>query len=72
MTTWKFWGDALERAAKTAAQTAASMLTLDGISPYDVDWRLIGCTSGISFVYSLLSSVASTRIGGNASPSLME
>lgn len=54
-----FWWDALERAAKTAAQCLAAILAGDGVNLLAVDWPTSLGLAGTAAVLSVLTSVAS-------------
>ena len=58
-----FWTAALERAIKTLAQTAVALVSVDGLGFLDVDWAQIGSVAGLAAVVSILTSIASDRIG---------
>lgn len=45
------------RALKTAAQTAASIISV-GTVMQDIDWMMVASASGLSAVLSLLTSIA--------------
>lgn len=64
-----FWVATGERAVKTVAQAGAALLTGDGIGLLDVDWAQIGSVAGLAGVVSVLTSIASARIGSDG-PSL--
>ncbi len=58
---------ALVRAVKTAAQTAAGAIGATAIFT-DVNWSVVGMTALLSFVLSLLTSVAGLpEVDGGAS-----
>jgi len=61
MWTAKFWKDAIERAIKTAAQVAVGLVTALNVTT-GFDWQTflvgLGVSVGLSFVTSLLSSLA--------------
>lgn len=67
--TTTFWKAAAERAIKSAAQSAVALLSVDGIGLLDVDWTQTASVSGLMALLSLLTSVASSGIGGEG-PSL--
>ncbi|MEV0646506.1 holin [Phytomonospora sp. NPDC050363] len=69
MWTWTFWKQALERAIKTAAQVGAALLGVAGLGILDVDWKSIGSVVALAVVASLLTSIASSEIGAQNSPS---
>lgn len=59
MTYWKMWAEAAGiRALKTMGQTAAALLTVDGIPSVNVDWRVVLTSTLIAGVYSLCTSLA--------------
>lgn len=69
-TTWNFWKAALERAFKTVAQTALSVLTIGGITGIlDVALVPLLSASGLAGVISILTSIVSAGVT-NGSPSL--
>jgi LDH2 family malate/lactate/ureidoglycolate dehydrogenase len=72
MNSSKFWKDAIERAIKTAAQTGVALLSVESISPLDMDWQQIGLTVAMAAVISILTSVASSGVGDNTSASLIK
>ena len=67
----QFWKEALERALKTAAQTAVAAIgttaAIDGIN-----WAAVAYTVAIATGLSLLTSIASRQITGEDSPSLVK
>lgn len=73
MNSTEFWVGALERAAKTAAQSVISVWAVgDGVlNAFAIDWKLGLGVAGGGFVLSLVSSIASAGIGPSGSPSLV-
>lgn len=71
MTTSQFWLSTLERAVKTFAQVAAAMLGTNAVGILDVDWQQIGSVAASAAVVSVLTSLASDRIGSTPGPSLV-
>ena len=67
--TGRFWAAAGERAVKTGAQVAASLLVASGTGLLDTDWLTALSVSGMAAVISLLSSVGSDVATGSG-PSL--
>ncbi|MGV3564216.1 MAG: holin [Nocardioides sp.] len=60
---------AVERAIKTAAQTAGALLIANGTGLLDTDWTAAASVSGMAAVISLLTSIGSDVATGNG-PSL--
>lgn len=58
-----FWRGAIERALKTAAQTFAGSLVIDGADILSMDWRTTLALVATTTALSLLTSVASSRLG---------
>jgi hypothetical protein len=66
-----FWFDALERAVKTVAQTALSLLTVNGADLFTMTTRGFWSTTALSGLISLLMSVISSGVGKDNSASLV-
>jgi hypothetical protein len=71
MFTKKFWLDAAERAAKTAAQALGLIVAGEGFDVLDADLRLVAGTVLTAVVLSLATSIASTAVGSSDDPSLL-
>jgi hypothetical protein len=71
MFTTKFWRDAAERAASTAAQSALLVVGADQLNVLVLDWQnLAGFAAGGAFL-SLLKALAAARaVGSQDSASL--
>lgn len=65
-----FWTAAIERAFKTAAQSALLIFGADQINVLTVSWVEVGGFAAGGFVLSLLTSVASNQFGDGTGPSL--
>ena len=63
MTTAQFWAAALERAVKTAAQVAAALIGTGAVGVTELDWAQIGSVAATAAVVSILTSLASDRVG---------
>ena len=65
-----FWEAAAERAVKTTAQVTVGLLTADHIiGVLDVEWTQVGSVASLAALLSVLTSIASARIG-KGGPSL--
>jgi hypothetical protein len=72
MTTRLFWAAAAERAVKTAAQVVIVFLGADVIDAFAVNYeRAAGIALGAAGL-SLLTSIASAKVGDRGTPSLVE
>jgi hypothetical protein len=73
MFTLKFWKEAGERAAKSAAQAILGGFTMDiGFNLLTMNWKL---TCGLALggaLYSVLTSIASVPVGDTESASLVD
>lgn len=69
LTTGKFWAATAERAVKTAAQAAVAAIGVNVVALAEVNWELVGGTSALAAVLSVLTSVASSGAGSDG-PSL--
>jgi len=69
LATKAFWAAAGERAIKTAAQTAVSLLVVGATGVLDADWQAVASASGLAAVVSLLTSIGSDKLTGDG-PSL--
>ena len=71
MFTRQFWTLSAERAVKTFAQALAAVLVTGGASLLTADWTTALSTAGMAMVISILTSVASLRVGPPDSPSMV-
>ena len=71
LTTGLFWADTAERAVKTAAQALIALIGTDAVGITDLDWAQIGSVAATAAVLSVLSSVASDRVGPSPGPSVV-
>lgn len=72
MWTKAFWFQSAERAIKTAAQTAAGLISANGLGVLDVDWSQMGSVTALALLYSLLTSVGGVNLGAKkGSPDLV-
>jgi hypothetical protein len=71
MFTRLFWTNAAERAVKTFAQALAAVLVASGAGLLTADWKSALSTAAMATVVSLLTSLASVRVGPPDSPSLV-
>lgn len=65
-----FAADLLERALKSAAQTAVLFLGADKVNVLAVDWETVLGLSGGAALLSVLTSLASLKIGSSGTASL--
>lgn len=65
-----FVTDLVERAVKTAAQTAVTVLGADKLNVLHVDWETVAGLSGGAALLSVLTSLASLKIGTSGTASL--
>ena len=73
MRTKQFWLSLLERMLKTFAQTLIAVWPLgeNAFGLLDVDWKASLSIAGMAAVISALTSIASSGIGPDGSPSLV-
>lgn len=72
MFTRAFWAAALERALKTAAQSAVLVIGADQFNALAVSWPEVGGFALGGFVLSLLTSVGSDAVSDRPGPSLTD
>lgn len=69
----RFWRESFERAVKTAAQSAILVIGADQLDTLSADWANVASFALGGFVLSLLTSIASKRLGADdGSPSLVD
>ena len=66
-----FWRAAFERAVKTAGQAALLAVGADQVSAWALDYQGVAGFAAGGFLLSVLTSVASARVGGEG-PSLTD
>lgn len=64
-----FWQSTAERAVKSFAQSLLALLSAGQIGLLQVAWLTTLSTAGMATLLSVLSSVASSRIGAAGTPS---
>jgi len=69
--TVKFWKDAGERAVKTAAQAAVAVVGTGVSGILEVDFVQLASVSALAGLVSVLTSVASSRVGDPESASVV-
>ena len=68
----RFWLECVERAVKSAAQSALLVVGAEQLDALSADWRTIGAFAAGGAVLSMLTSIASKRIGpDDGSPSVV-
>lgn len=55
----------IERAVKTACQSALALIGTNAIGVTDVDWTAVGSASALAALVSVLTSVASSSWGND-------
>ncbi len=74
MFTYRFWRETIERAIKSAAQAPLMVWAVgDGVlNAFDMDWQIgLGVALG-GAVFSLLTSLATVKLGATNSPSAID
>ena len=71
MTTQEFWLSTFERSVKTFAQAAVALIGTGAAGVTELDWAQIGSVSLVAALVSVLTSLASDRIG-QPGPSLVK
>lgn len=71
MFTKSFLTQLAERAVKTFAQTLVALAGASQMDWLNLDWQHLTATAAIAAGLSALSSIASDRMGPDASPSLV-
>jgi len=71
MLTYLFWQSTLERAVKTFAQTLVALLSVNGIGLVDAPWVTALSAAGMAALLSVLTSIASERVGERETPSMV-
>ena len=66
-----FWRSTGERAVKTFAQALAAVLVTSGATLLSAGWKVALATAGMAALVSVLTSVASLRVGPPDSPSMV-
>ena len=71
MWTWKFWRETLERAVKTAAQAPLTAWLVGDkvLNALTIDWNTAAGLAAGGAVISILTSLATMKIGADDSPS---
>lgn len=72
LTSTSFWADALERAVRTVAQAALSLLTVSGAGLGTLTTTAFLSACGLAGVISLLTSVIASGVGEKNNASLVK
>jgi len=67
-----FMTEAVERAIKTAAQTALAFFVVGEVAFDSLNWAQIGGAAAVGAIASLLTSIASEPFGPAETPSLVK
>ena len=62
----------IERAVKTAAQTAAALIAASSFSWINADWQALAGTIATATLLSVLTSLGSLKLGPADSPSVVK
>jgi hypothetical protein len=71
MFTRQFWKLTAERAVKVFAETLAGVLVVSGVGLFSTDWKTALSTALMAAFVSVLTSVASLKMGEPNSPSVV-
>lgn len=63
----EFWKGSIERAIRTAAQTAIALIGTDQVGILNLDWAQIGSVTATATLLSLLMSIAGGGTGSGPS-----
>jgi hypothetical protein len=66
--TARFWADAVERAVKTAAQTALATGVVGATDVASISWPALVSASAVGALASILTSIASAGVTDTISP----
>ena len=61
----------IERAVKTACQTAAALIGTQAVGVLELDWQQIGGVSATAAILSVLTSIGSAGFGPDDTPSVV-
>lgn len=60
----RYYTDLVDRATRTAAQTAAALLGTTAVGMLDIDWAQIAGVSAVAFAASVLTTIATRGLTG--------
>jgi len=63
--------ETIERAVKTACQTAAALIGTQAVGVLELDWQQIGGVSATAAILSVLTSIGSAGFGPDDTPSVV-
>jgi len=66
-----FWRRTTERAVKSFAQSLAALFSASGLGLFEASWIKALSTAGMVALLSVLTSLASSKIGDEESPSAL-
>lgn len=66
-----FWQSTAERAVKSFAQSLIALLSAGQLGLLDVEWVTTLSTAGMATLLSVLSSIASSKVGAEGDPSAL-
>lgn len=71
LTSKAFWGDAVERAVRTVAQAALSLITINGTTLLNINWVGLLSVVGLAGLISILMSIVASGTGNDKSASFV-
>lgn len=70
MFTWRFWRETIERGVKSGAQAVVLALgASEGLNLFEMDFLILVGAYGAGALLSVLTSLATVRVGASDSPS---
>ena len=67
----QYWARVIERAVKTAAQSALLAIGADQVNALQLNFAMVGGFAAGGFLLSLLTSLGSAAVGDSEDPSLV-
>lgn len=67
----QFWIDAIERAIRTFAQAVLAVISVNGTTLLNADWKGIGAAGVLAALVSILMSIVASGTGSDKSASFL-